>query len=224
MAEVGIFAELTPELLIPLEKECQWSRYGPNQQIVTYHDTSTDVYFLTEGKARAVIYSASGKAVDLVQLGPGAMFGEIAALDRGRRSASVEAVETSTVASLSGEAFRSFLLREPKLTMAVLLGVVAMVRRLTSRVYEFSTLSVDDRIHAELLRLAWTDNPGCREVRLSPAPTLSDIANRIATHREAVSREFSRLTRLGILERRGTELWITNVDRLSEMLHDATGE
>lgn len=224
LSKVKVLSELTPESLLALEQECRWRDYGPNHEVVAYHDTSNDVYFLTAGKARAVIYSASGKAVDLVHLEPGDMFGEIAAIDGRSRSASVETIVPSTVASLSAPSFRAFLLREPTVTMAVLRDVIGMVRRLTSRVYEFSTLTVEDRVHAELLRLAWSQEPGCSNVLLSPAPTLADIANRISTHREAVSRELSRLARLGILERRGADLWIGNVDRLAELVHEATRE
>ena len=60
--------------------------------------------------------------------------------------------------------------------------------------------------------------------RIVPAPTHVEIASRVSTHREAVTREFNRLSRIGIIERRGGTLLVKDVDRLAEMVHDATGE
>ena len=84
------------------------------------------------------------------------------------------------------------MLSEPSVVVATLRHVAAEMHRLSERVFEFSTMVVQNRIHAELLRLAGEARQRHDEVVLSPAPSLSDIANRISTHREAVSRELGR--------------------------------
>jgi CRP/FNR family transcriptional regulator, cyclic AMP receptor protein len=153
-----------------------------------------------------------------------AMFGEIAAIDRKERSASVEALERCTVASLSADDFEQLMLSEPSVAIATLRHVVAHVRRLSERVFEFSTLAVQNRIHAELLRLARGVSQEHAQVTLSPAPSLSDIADRISTHREAVSRELSRLKAIGLLRRERGNLVITNIRKLSELVGEAKAE
>ena len=45
-----------------------------------------------------------------------------------------------------------------------------------------------------------------------------------STHREAVTREFARLSRIGLIERQRNALLIKDVERLAEMVHAATGE
>jgi CRP-like cAMP-binding protein len=152
------------------------------------------------------------------------MFGEIAAIDRKSRSASIEALEACTIASLTSSQFEALLLREPAVAMATLRQFAADVRRLSERVFEFSTLAVQNRIHAELLRLACESSPSGGEAVLSPAPSLSDISSRISTHREAVSRELSRLSATGLLRREGGNLRITDLARLTELVHEAKGE
>ena len=89
---------------------------------------------------------------------------------------------------------------------------------------EFSTLVVQNRIHAELLRLAADAGYRSGQGLLSPAPSLSDIANRISTHREAVSRELSRLGSIGLLRREGGDLRITDIARLEILVREAKGE
>ena len=152
------------------------------------------------------------------------MFGEIAALDRGARSAGVESIEPSTIASLTASQFESLLLRDPAVAVATLRHVTAEVRRLSERVLEFSTLAVQNRIHAELLRLAAEARQQQGQALLSPAPSLSDIADRISTHREAVSRELSRLGSTGLLRREGSGLRIVDVARLERLVREAKGE
>jgi CRP-like cAMP-binding protein len=182
------------------------------------------VYFLTGGKVRVIIYSSEGKVVVFRDLRAPAMFGEIAAIDGGPRSASIEVVEACTVASLSATEFERLLLREPTVAVATLRHITAEVRKLSERVVEFSTLLVSNRIHAELLRLVTEAQQQTGEPLLSPAPSLADIANRVSSHREAVSRELSRLGALGLIRREGTNLRVLDRARLEALVRDARGE
>ena len=112
------------------------------------------MFFIGAGDVRVSIYSVEGKAVTFTDLGPGDMFGEYAAIDGARRSATIEARTKCQVASMSGSAFRELLQQEPAVMLAVLRQFVTKIRTLTTRVYEFSALAVSNRIQAELLRLA----------------------------------------------------------------------
>lgn len=225
LRRVTILQRLPAPRLSQLAATCKWRDYAAGQQIVAYNEGSTDVFFLTSGEVRVIIYSAEGKAVVFTDLGPGTMFGEIAAIDRAARSAGIEALKTSTVASLRADELETLLLSEPVLALAVLRHVASEVRRLSERVLEFSTLMVQSRVHSELLRLA--TEVGRRQgqaVVMSPAPSLAEIANRISTHREAVSRELSRLASIGLLRRDGSRLHVTDIGRLERLVRGAKGE
>ena len=224
LKRVPILAELSQAQLEYVGRTCKWQEYDAGEQILSYHAPSTEVFFLAAGKVRVMIYSAEGKAVVFTDLKSSAMFGEIAAIDRGARSAGVEAVEPCTVASLTANQFENLLLREPAVAIATIRHVTSEVRRLSQRVLEFSTLVVQNRIHAELLRLAADVAQQHGQALLSPAPSLSDIANRISTHREAVSRELSRLSSIGLLRREGSDLRITDIARLEKLVREAKGE
>jgi CRP/FNR family cyclic AMP-dependent transcriptional regulator len=221
---VVIFTGLPLNSLAMVHRCCSWRHCEPGEQIVNYLDTSDDVFFVAEGEVCVTIYSVAGKAVSFRNLATGDMFGEYAAIDGAPRSASVEARTNSVVASMSAEEFRKLLRTEPVVAEAVLRGLVRNIRALTKRVYEFSTLAVNNRIQAELLRLAKTAPREGAAARLYPAPTHSEIASRVSTHREAVTRELNRLSRLGIIERKGGTLLVKDLDRLAAMLHDVTGE
>ena len=153
------------------------------------------------------------------------MFGEYAAIDGRPRSANVEARTSCLVVSMPGGGFRELLEAEPTVTKTLLEHFVREIRELTTRVLvEFSTLAVRYRIQAEVLRLAQLSACKGAVARIVPAPTHAEIASRTSTHREAVTRELNRLAKIGILEQRNRELWITDVDRLAALVHDAAGD
>jgi CRP/FNR family cyclic AMP-dependent transcriptional regulator len=224
LQRVPILSQLPQARLQQLASTCKWQDYDAGEQILSYHDRSTEVFFLAAGKLRVIIYSVEGKAVVFTDLRPGAMFGEIAAIDGGARSAGVDAIEPSTIASLTASQFQSLLHHEPAVAVATLRHVTAEVRRLSERVLEFSTLAVQNRIHAELLRLAADARREDGQALLSPAPSLSDIADRISTHREAVSREMSRLASVGLLRREGGDLRVLDPARLERLVREARRE
>jgi CRP-like cAMP-binding protein len=224
LKQVAIFADLNPETLRRLESRCRWHTYRPEKEIIAFKGAATDVYFLTYGLARVIIHSPAGKDVVYRTIKPGSIFGEFSAVDGKPRSASVEVLQPSTVASMSSSVFRNALLDEPEIAMALIQQLTAECRRLSRRVLDFSTLAVSNRIQAELLRLAGGYSSTREEAVIQPAPTHTVIASRVSTHREAVTRELSKLTQLGIVERQGTDLAIKDVARLAEMVQEARGE
>lgn len=224
LEKVSLFSVLTPAALERLSRRCNWRRYEPGEPIVDHLDRSNDVYFLTAGEARASIYSLAGKAVTFTDLGPGDMFGEIAAIDGGPRSASIEARTSCVVASMSANVFREMLQLETGVTFELLCRLASRIRMLTTRIYEFSALAVANRVQAELLRLVRLEPQEGKSARISIAPTHAEIASRVSTHREAVTRELNRLSRLGLIERSGRALIVNDVARLEAMVHEATGE
>lgn len=221
---IAVFAGLAPDTIAHIERRCAWKHYVPGESILDYLDASDDVFFLTLGEVRVTIYSSIGKAVSFRELGAGEIFGEFPAIDGGSRSASVEARTNCLIASMPGSTFRELLHSVPGLAQALLPRLTKTIRALTTRVYEFSTLAVNNRIQAELLRLASLGPKDGKSARIVPAPTHVEIASRVSTHREAVTRELNRLSRIGIVDRRGGTLVISDIDRLARMVNQATGE
>ena len=221
---VDLFQGLTESTIKALSERCQWRDYTENQQVVGHQDESCQVFFLVRGKARAIVYSLSGKEVTFRDIQAGEMFGEFAAIDGQPRSASVQAVQNCLIASMSPDAFWQVLKEYPDVMAATLRRLTAQVRALSERVFEFSTLAVKNRIHAELLRLANQNLSGDGTASLVPAPTHAEIASRISSHREAVTRELNRLAQEGIITRRSGNLVIRDVARLSRLVHEVVGD
>jgi CRP/FNR family cyclic AMP-dependent transcriptional regulator len=224
LRNVPLFAELSEETLAVLDRQGMRMSFAKGQEIISRADPSRDVFILLSGHGRVTFFSASGKAVAFRRIEPGDLFGEFAAIDGQGRSATVEATRPATVLCLSWQLFWDLMQADRAFTAAVMRHLVGLLRSLTSRIVEFSTLGVKNRIHCELLRMAKAAVVDAGKSELNPAPTHSDLAARISTHREAVSRELSRLTKMGVIERKGRSILVKDLERLERMVEEAGGE
>ncbi|MEQ9814181.1 MAG: Crp/Fnr family transcriptional regulator [Azospirillaceae bacterium] len=183
--------------------------YQRNESIIELADGGVDVFFVLEGRAQVIIYSSEGKVVGYRTIGPGDIFGELAAIDGRPRSASVVAQDRSRVGRLGRAAFRELVESANGLAWVMMEHLSTQIRNLTGRIFEYSTLMVRERVVREVLRLAEAGSglsSGGNQARIHPAPTHSDLAAQISTHREAVSREMSALAKRGLIEKRAGAL------------------
>lgn len=220
LAEIDFFGGLAASDLEAIERHCHWRRYAPEQQIIGHQDETNEVFFVARGRVRVTIYSASGKEVSFRDLGVGNSIGELSAIDGAPRSANVIALTEAVLASMPAEVFRKILQDHPQVSARMMNYLVGLVRKLSDRVVEFSVLAVRNRIHSELLRLAREKDDGGNTATLSPAPKHANIASRVATHREAVTRELNALAGEGLIERQPGALVIADIGRLNRLVEE----
>ncbi|HEY0823464.1 MAG TPA: Crp/Fnr family transcriptional regulator [Ramlibacter sp.] len=218
LKKVRLLQGLSQERLEILAAQCNWRRVEPGQVIVARNSPDRDVHFVVSGRVRVTSFSAGGKQVTFRDEEAGEMFGDLAAIDAKPRSADVLALDSVLVASLTPDHFRELIAVEPLVRERVLQRLAGLVRLLSERVIELSTLGVQNRIHAELLRLARATGQAGNRIRIDPAPKHADIASQVSTYREQVTREFSALAKQGLLEKEGTAIVLTDVERLERIV------
>jgi len=221
---VAFFSGLDDAAFAAVSAACRRKSFTAREVIIGHKDQSFDVLFLLSGLARVNIYSQAGRQVSFRDIRPGAIFGELAALDGQARSASVECVEPCVAAIMPQAAFIKALSEHPPFMLAVMRHLTQQVRTLTARVFEFSTLAVRNRVQAELLRLAGATAAHGNQATLSPAPTHAEIASRISTHREAVTRELGWLEEQGLIAKQGRTLLVKDLARLRRMVESYSDE
>ncbi len=195
-----IFRDLNTQQREEIAARMKCAEY-PSGKYVISSGAAGNVYFLISGSVRACAYSEQGKQVFFEDLSPGMLFGELSAIDDGPRTGDCLCTSTCLIASFDKATFLTLLDDYSSVNRAVLVRLVAMVRRQLQRVYEYTTYSVNQRIRFELLRLAYETGEKEEPVILDSVPTQTELADRISSHREAVSRE------LKILEKEGLITW-----------------
>jgi CRP/FNR family transcriptional regulator, cyclic AMP receptor protein len=224
LAGIGIFRGIAPDVVASLSQRCRWRRYTAGQTILQYQDEGRDVFFILHGRACAIYYSSSGREVRLSDIPAGELFGEFAALDSQPRAADVIALTDTLIAVMSAELFWEVLRRYETVCAAVLRRLTGIVRASQRRVLEFSTLPVRSRLHAELVRMARAIAPEGETAVISPAPKHAELASRISTHREAVTRELNELMRAKLIGKCGNDLIIYDTATLESMVEASMDE
>lgn len=167
------------------------------QQVIGRDDLDRDCYFVLSGRLRVVAWSATGRELSFRDVGCGETFGELAALDGRPRSASVMALSDGMLAQIGPDDLRALMQRHWCITERLLQHLAGTARVLTDRLYELGLLGVTQRLAAELLRQAAT----CDDGVLDPEPRHGDLAARIGTVREQVSRAMADLEQRGLVRR-----------------------
>lgn len=221
---IALFGDLPRQDVTEISNLCRWSQFSSHEQIIDRQNESSDIYFIVGGTVRIVNYSLSGREVTLDDLKEGAYFGELSAIDNQPRSASVMALTDCLIATMKQDNFLNILSTYPSLALKVMKGLAGIVRTSTNRIMDLSTLAANNRVQAELLRLARYNEGDSENVIIKPIPVHGDIASRVSTTRETVARVLNDLARQGIVERRKDELVISNLELLSEMVELVKGE
>lgn len=219
--EESLLNTLPADLRIELRSKAYTRRYQKNKQIICQDEPSSDFFIINYGAARVVIYSPSGVKLSFVDIQAGEYFGELATIDGMPRSATVIALEETSLTRLSAEKFNHYIATYPGFAQCIMRNLCGLVRRLNTRIYEFATLNVQQRIHSEYLRIAdrleVIDNQAVQNI----PPTHVEMATLISTRREAVSREYIKLRKAGIIEKRAKKLYFNDVSALRDLVQQA---
>jgi CRP/FNR family cyclic AMP-dependent transcriptional regulator len=189
-------------------------------QIMGEQEQTTDVFFILAGEVRISSFTKAGREVIYSEMAAGDIFGEFSAVDHLPRSATVSALTECVLARMPAESFFIVLERYPKVSRHLIEVLVGKIRKMSERVFEVSALAVRERVRRELLRLAEEGISSKDGVVIRPAPTHYDIAARLGSHREAVTREFSRLEAGKVIEVHRREIRILDMARLRRVEDD----
>ncbi|AYM60899.1 Crp/Fnr family transcriptional regulator (plasmid) [Agrobacterium fabrum] len=217
---IGLFRSLDEQARRSLERQCNWRSFRANEFIIDAQDAGNSVFFVIRGKVRASISIAAHASI-MRDISAGEYFGEIAAIDNRPRSADIHCLTDALVASMPGPAFWDAIHTHPAVARQVLMSLTDLVRTLTDRVNETSALSMKHRLVAELLRLSRPSSRSTDLYVITPPPTHAELAARIGSHREAVTRELNMLVRNGLVTRHRGAILLNDRNSLQQHLDRA---
>lgn len=170
--------------------------YPKNTILIHEGDRSDTLYILLSGKVKVYASSEQGKEVVLNIHGPGEYVGEMA-LDQSPRTASVVTLEPTACAQVSGQQLREFIVQNPEFALHLIRKLIERARIATEGVKQLALLDVYGRV-SRLLNTLAVEQDGVRTIpeRL----TQQDIAERVGSSRDMITRIFRELTAGGYIE------------------------
>lgn len=194
-----LFEGVSADDLAGIQLEFSEMAYSAWQTIFDQDDDSYDLYFLLYGSLLAVYWTSEGREIVFSRFPVGAYFGELAALDGTHRSLAATAKTDAKVLTLKRDSFLRLFNEVPIIRERITKQLVGRIRTLTERNMEMTTLSVEQRVAAYLLRLASEHGKLFAGAIIENAPTHAEIAGSIGANREMVSRSMSKLTKRGVI-------------------------
>ena len=215
---VKLLGSLDAEIRAALEGKCAWRRYRLGERVFERGTDAREVLFVIEGAVNIVSFAAIGSELIFATAGAGETIGELAAIDGQPRSASVTSIEKTDLAMMPPDVFTDLIRSRGEVSFLLLQRMAKTVRASGLRIMELSTLQAAQRVYSELLRMAEPEPavPGLWVIR--PLPPMHEIASMTSTTRETVNRAISQLYPVGLLKRKGRNLYLMDKARLEEVV------
>jgi len=214
LSSIACLKTVSRSTLDEMEKRCRWHELARGDRVFSEGDPLERIFFVLRGELRIIYYTSAGKVVSLRSNAEGNFVGEMAVSSNTPAPYTVEATGPAVVASMNVRHFSNFVERDRELLQMVIVTLAARQQLLCEQLIEIATQSVPARVRAELLRLCDGTVAKDGSAVISPFPTSSELARRIGTQREAVSRELGDLQRAGLIARDLKGLVVHNVFRL----------
>ncbi len=188
LLRIPFFSTMSRVELVELASHLQTRWFPRGETIVQYGEPGHYFFLIRSGTVKVTRSFEPGEEVVMCVLGAGEFFGELALLDGGPRSASVQSLEPTEVLVLYREDFVGFLHAHPAASVQVITVLAERIRRLNDQVEEAS-MTLPQRLARRLVDL------GRRKGHVTPAGieihvplTQSELAGMIGASRPTISR------------------------------------
>lgn len=205
LAETDLFGVLEAATLAEVAERSLVKVVEKGQAIFVQDEPGDRLFVIAEGAIKLVVRSALGEVVELARHWRPAVFGEVALLDGGPRSATAEAIERTTLVVVTRDELIRLLRSDPLVVDRVLKALGGLIRRADQQAIELVFLDLPGRLARRLLELAEApDSSRDRDGRLrARRVTQTELANMVGGSRQSVNIALRSLEKRGFVRLAG---------------------
>ena len=218
LGKTSLFGKLPPETQAKVAQQMRPVSFGNGQQIFSRGDPGTELYLLLDGRVRLSIISLDGRELAFAHAGPGDIFGEIATLDGGARTADATAVSAVKVLSMSRAQVNTLVETAPLFAKA---AIDLLCRRLREGDQQLEVIALH-RIEVRLARYLLSAIRQQHGATPAKKPTIAlgisqgELALVLGASRPKVNAALMMLEDTGALTRKGDK-YECNLDELTAL-------
>jgi CRP/FNR family transcriptional regulator, cyclic AMP receptor protein len=204
LAETSLFGGLDTADRLAIAEQMRLNAYEPDELIFSRGDQGVDVHLVLEGRVRLSVFSIDGRVLSFKHAGRGDIFGEIAALDGGSRSADATALTNVQTLTLARHRLLRLVDTRPVVARAAIDYLCGRVRATSEQVEDIALHPISVRIARfllSILRLSQEPRPGNGGVEIDLGMSQGDLAELLGASRQKVNEAMSALQATGALGR-----------------------
>ena len=199
LARVPLLSGLEPSELERIAQVAIPRSFPKGARVFHEGDRTDACYVIRAGEVRVTREHPDGRAIALATLGPGELVGELAMLDGGVRSASVEALTDVDLLAVSAADMKGLLERNAEITAKLVIALTKRLRETNERISRQSFQTVPSRVAGVLSQLVAEENAEHGRDGVTIRMNQADLAQLAGTSRESVSRFLAVLERAGVV-------------------------
>ncbi len=218
LARVPVFSTLEGEHLERIADLAVPRAFEPGQVVFREGDASDTCYVVRSGRVRATREHSGGRTITLATFGPGDIFGELALFEDERRSATIEAIEQTSVVAVLGPDMRRLMIEHPGISARLVIALGRRLRETNERLSRQSFQTVQSRVAVVLSELVAQE---CAEQShdggdVTVTATQADLAQLAGSSRESASRFLAVLERAGVISQGRGRLVVHDPEALKQ--------
>lgn len=219
LGRTALFGPLEQADRLAVARQMQKVELRPHYTIFTRGDRGSHVYLMAEGRVRLAVFSADGRLLSFNHAGAGDVFGEIAALDGGPRSADAVTITRVVVMTLAAEVLNQLIERKPRMARAAIACVCQRLRETSAQAETIALHPVEMRLARYLLARVRLPTTGARcngtavvDLNISQ----SELASLIGASRQKTNAALGLLQDAGAISRQGRAM-VCDAHKLAEI-------
>ena len=209
-----LFKGLPKEHLEKIAQIAVGKVYEKGEIVFTEGETADGFYVVEEGSVKIFKVSMEGKEHILHIFGPGEPLGEVPVFSGQNFPASAEALLKSRLLFFPRRDFVNLISSTPSLALNMLAVLAMRLRQFTVQIENLSLKEVPGRLAAYLIYLSQEQG---KEEAVTLDISKGQLASLLGTIPETLSRIFSKMTSMGLIEVNDREIRLLDMDGLKDL-------
>jgi CRP/FNR family transcriptional regulator len=203
LRRVPLFNDLSESELALIGEKVSVHRYGTGVVVFTEGDRCRELLIIQEGSVKMLKTAPTGRQQLISIERPGNTLSEVPVFDGGPYPATAQTINPVTLLRLDADHFQRICRQHPEVALKVIKVLGHRLRRLGKLVEDLSFATVRDRLISHLARLAEENGRHTsRGIEFELTENNEELAARLGTVRELISRNLGRLHGEGWIEMR----------------------
>ena len=192
--------------------------FSRGETLFSEGEPASGFYLLASGSIKLCKVSQDGKEKVLHFVHPAETFAEAAFFGDGKYPAEARALEKGEALFFPREAFMGLLERNPRFSLNLIISLSLLLRRFARQIEELSFAEVPARLAAYLLELAEKKSTSFQGITyLDLDMKKGELASRLGTVSETLSRALRKLKEEGIIDVEGSRVIVYDMERLKRL-------